>query len=247
VSVGIRRRALAASAVATAAALTASACGPLPPPPPGALPPTAIPTIESTLAFEGPTTNDGFTPQQHTAVRLRVADCQGWGNGSGFILNENQIITNKHVIDGATHIEVTTYDGRDFVATASQVAPLADLAIVTLDTTFTDIVELSDRTLAVGDPVTIVGYPEGQALEVEDGFFVTTELDDVGDTGEYVDIFNAHTLPGNSGSAVFDEDGKVVSILYSSDTLRSSGAWNVSWLKELIADPSLWQPNPAPC
>ena len=240
-----RGRALAASALA-AATLTASACGPIPPPP-GALPPTAIPSIESTLAWDGPLTSDGFTPQQHTAVRLRVADCKGWGNGSGFILDENHIITNKHVVEGATHIEVTTYDGRDFVATASQVAPVADLAIVTLEAGFTEFVELSDHTLAVGDPVTVVGYPEGQELTVEDGYFVSTELDDVGDTGEYVDIFNAHTLPGNSGSAIFDEDGKVISVLYSSDKLRSSGGWNVKWLKELLADPSQWQPNPAPC
>jgi S1-C subfamily serine protease len=243
----LRGRALAAFAIATATALAASACGPIPPPPPAALPPTTIPSVEPTLTFDGPDTADGFTPQQRTAVRLRVSDCQGWGNGTGFILNENQIITNKHVVAGALHIEVTTYDGRDFVATASQVAPVADLAIVTLDTTFTDMVELSDRTLAVGDPIQIVGYPEGQALEVEDGFFVTTELDDVGDTGEYVDLINAHTLPGNSGSAAFDEDGKVVSIVYSSDSDQGTGAWNVKWLKELLDDPSLWQANPAPC
>lgn len=242
-----RRRLLALAAVVAAASFAAAACGPIPPPPPGALPATAIPSVEPTLTFDGPNTADGFTPQQRTAVRLRVSDCQGWGNGTGFILNENQIITNKHVVEGALHIEVTTYDGRDFVATASQVAPVADLAIVTLDTTFTDKVELSDRKLERGDPVQIVGYPEGQALEVEDGFFVTTDIDDVAGTGEYVDVFNAHTLPGNSGSAAFDEEGKVVSIVYSSDSDQGTGAWNVKWLKELLEDPDLWQPNPAPC
>lgn len=242
-----RGRLLAASALLASATLATASCGVLPPPPPGALPATAIPSIESTLAFDGPDTLDGFTHQQHTAVRLRVTTCEGWGNGSGFIINENQIITNKHVIEGATHIEVTTYDGRDFVATASQIAPVADLAIVSLDTTFDDIVELSDHTLSVGDPVTVVGYPEGQRLTVEDGYFSSTAPDTVGDTGQYVDGFRAHTLPGNSGSAIFDEDGKVVSILYAGDSDNWTGGWNVRWLKELLADPSKWQPNPAAC
>src|SRR5690606_36919775 len=102
--------------------------------------------------------------QQHVAVRLRVSDCHGWGNGTGFILDENHIITNKHVVEGALHIEVTTYDGRDFVAIESKIAPVADLAIVTVDGQFQDVVELSDRKLTVGDTVTIVGYPEGQHL-----------------------------------------------------------------------------------
>lgn len=241
------RRATLAAAAASAALLTLAGCGVIPPPPPGALPPTAIPSIEPTLTFDGTDTNDGFTPQEHTAVRLRVTDCEGWGNGSGFILNESQIITNRHVIEGATRIEVTTYDGRDFVATSSQIAPVADLAIVTLEPVFTDFVSLSDRTLTVGDPVQIVGYPEAQALETEEGYFQGTELDTVDNSGEYVEVFRAHTLPGNSGSAIFDEDGLVVSILYASDTEQASIGWGVKWLKELLDDPTLWEPNLAPC
>lgn len=245
-SVAPLRRLLAASGVGAAVLVTAS-CGVLPPLPPAVLPPTAIPSVESTLAFDGPDTIDGFTAQQHVAVRLRVTDCGGWSNGSGFIIDESRIITNKHVVEGATHIEVTTYDGRDYVAIDSLVAPVADLAIVTVDAQFADVAELSDRSLTVGDPVTIVGYPEGQRLTVEDGYFVRTEVDSVLDTGEHVDAIRAHTLPGSSGSAVFDEDGKVIGIVYASDTEQWTGAWNVRWLKELLDDPSLWQANPAPC
>ena len=242
----IRRASVAASALVVAGIVLAG-CGPIPPLAPEALPPSEIPVVDPTVEVDGVNTTDGFTPQQHTAVRLRVTDCKGWGNGTGFILDENHIITNRHVVEGATHIEVTTYDGKDYVATSSQVAPLADLAIVTLEPVFTEFVSFSDDTLESGDPVQIVGYPEGQALHVEAGFYKADELDEVGDSGEQVQVFNAHTLPGNSGSAIFDENGDVISILYASDLDRSSAGWSVAWLQELLADPSMWKENAPAC
>ena len=247
-SATLRLRAASATASALlATGLLLAGCGPIPPLAPAALPATEIPHVEPTVDVNGVNTTDGFTPQQHTAVRLRVTDCQGWGNGTGFVLDENHIITNRHVVEGATHIEVTTYDGKDYIATSSQVAPLADLAIVTLEPVFTEFVTFSDDTLERGDPVQIVGYPEGQALHVEDGFYESDELDDVGDSGEQVQVFNAHTLPGNSGSAIFDENGEVISILFASDLDRASIGWPVAWLQELLADPSMWESNPASC
>src|SRR5690606_31900658 len=147
----MRATAAAASALVIVASL--AGCGPVPPPPPGALPPTDVPYIKPSINIDGVDTTDGFTAQEHPAVRLRVSTCTGWANGSGFILDESRIVTNMHVIDDAIAIEVTTYDGRDYKAISSQLAPVADLGLVTLDPVFTEWVTLADTKLEPNDPV----------------------------------------------------------------------------------------------
>lgn len=223
------------------------ACGPIPPLAPDTLPPTGIPDLDPDHDYSGVDTIDGFTAQQHASVRLRVRSCDGWSNGSGFILDEATVVTNAHVIEDALWIEVTTYDGHDFTALSSQLAPVADLGLVHLDAVFTEFVTLSDRELELGDAVQVVGYPEGQQLTVETGTYEGTSEDYVGDTGQRVHSFNAYTLPGNSGSPIYDADGHVVSVLYASDTVEWSGGWPIRWLKELLDNPSDWEPNTPSC
>ncbi len=236
---------LTASALAIAA-LVAS-CGPVPPPPPGALPPTDVPYVKPTINIEGVDTSDGFTPQQHTAVRLRVTTCTGWTNGSGFILDDSHIITNKHVIANATEIEVTTYDGRDYKAISSQVAPVADLGIVTLEPVFTEWATLADEKLEPRDPVFSVGFPDAQAMVVSDGYFLTTTPDELGETGEFVYEFKLFSKQGSSGSAIYNEAGEVASILHGGDEQGWSLGWPVSWLHRHLNDPDTWVPNTPSC
>lgn len=236
---------LAASALVVAALL--ASCGPVPPPPPGALPPTDVPYIKPTINIEGVDTNDGFTPQEHTAVRLRVSTCTGWTNGSGFIIDESRIITNKHVIEDALEIEVTTYDGRDYKAVSSQLAPVADLAVVTLDPVFTEWVTLAQEKLEPNDPVYSVGFPDAQAMVVADGYFISTVPDELGQTGEFVYEFRLASKQGSSGSAIYNADGEVASILHGGDEAGWSLGWPVSWLSRQLADPDSWQPNTPSC
>lgn len=240
----MKARVLATVAVA---ALAVTACGPIPPPPPGSLPETAIPVVSPTLTFDWVDTADGFTPQERAAVRLRVATCRGWANGSGFILNENQIITNRHVIRDATRIEITTYDGHDYVAVSWLVAPVADLAIVTVDASLEDAATLSTGTLSEGAPVTVVGYPSGQALVVSDGHYMRDEPDDVEMTMEQVHVFQLPSKQGSSGSAIYDEHGEVAAILYAGNEATVSLGWQVSWLHALLDGTDSWMPAERSC
>lgn len=222
-----------------------AACGVIPAPP-GPLQTNFIPEITAAPATSQ-ATSDGFSTEQHLAVRIRVATCTGWGTGSGWILSDHEVVTNRHVIAGATSIEVTTYDGREFTALSSKVAKVADLGLVTLDSVFTETASYQVSSLDAQDPITIVGYPEGQALAVENGHFVRTEKDSVDATDELVWLLRAHVKPGNSGSAVYNDQGKVVAVVYAGDDYETTLAWPVSWLDELIKDPSGWQDNSATC
>ena len=61
-------------------------------------------------------------------VRIRSTTCQGMGTGSGFLLDANTIVTNRHVVEGATTIEVETYLGEDLVVNGASQCSIADLA-----------------------------------------------------------------------------------------------------------------------
>lgn len=233
---------------AVAAAGLLAACGVIPAPP-GPLESNFVPTAAAptVTAAAQEATSDGFTTQQHLAVRIRVETCDGWATGSGWVLSSNQVVTNRHVVEGATHIEVTTYDGRDYVVNSSQVAATPDLALLTLDDVFTETATTSIVTPAPGDSLEIVGYPLGEALTVTSGPFVDAEPDTLGNSGADVWLINAHIDHGSSGSPVYDADGDVVAIVYAGDTEWQAIAWPVVWLQDLLIDPSGWTDNAAAC
>ena len=143
----------------TIAIAAVTGCGVLPAPP-GPLEADFVPSLAPSPYLQADVASDGFTYQEHYAVRIRVATCTGWSTGSGWILNEAHVITNEHVVAGATSIEVTTYDGRDYVAFNSQIAPSADLALLTLDPVFTEWATWEIRDLEDDDSIYVVGYPD---------------------------------------------------------------------------------------
>ena len=220
-------------------------CGVIPVPP-GPLETDFVPEATEVAVTEVPT-SDGFSLQQQLAVRIRVETCDGWGTGSGWILSSNEVVTNRHVAEGATHIEVTTYDGRDYVVNSSVIALTPDLALLTLDDVFTESATIAQVDPKSGAPLTIVGYPLGSALTVEKGRYLNNESDELGASGEDVWLIDAHIEQGSSGSPVYDEDGRVVAIVYAGDSAWDALAWPTSWLQSLLDDPSGWTANTATC
>lgn len=234
-----------ASVFSVLAAASLAACGVIPAPP-GPLNTDFVPEVNPASPTTE-TTSDGFSTEQHLAVRVRVETCDGWGTGSGWILSSHEVITNRHVAQGATHIEVTTYDGHDYVVNSSLIAMTPDLALLTLDDVFTESATLSPIEPANGAPLTIVGYPLGEALAVEKGHFIDTEVDTLGSSGEDVWLIDAHIDHGSSGSPVYNADGKVVAIVYAGDSAWDALAWPTSWLQSLLDDPTGWTENTATC
>lgn len=240
------RLTLSFATVRACAVLTLAGCGVIPGSPPpldtNFIPEVPAPTFDPSTA-----TSDGFTTEQRLAVRIRVQTCTGWATGSGWILSDHEVVTNRHVVEDGTSIQVTTYDGRDFTVKSSQVAPVADLALLTLDSVFTDTAEYEITSMQSLDPITIVGYPSGEKLEVQEGHYLNAEVDAVGDTQELVWSLRAHVEPGSSGSPVYNDEGKVVAVVYAGDNIEFSVAWPVVWLDRLLQDPTQWEPNANVC
>jgi len=237
---------LAIAAASGCAALAIAACGVIPGPPPP-LDASFIPEVASPTFDPSTVTSDGFTMEQRLAVRIRVESCTGWQTGSGWILSDHEVVTNRHVIEGGARIEVTTYDGQDFTVKSSQVAPVADLGLLTLDSVFTETAEYDVQSLTRLDPISIVGYPSGEKLEVEEGHFLQTEKETVNATGELVWLLRGHVQPGSSGSAVYNDEGKVVAVVYAGDEYQTSLAWPVVWLDNLLQNPDEWESNATTC
>ena len=85
--------------------------------------------------------------------------------GSGFILQDNYILTNYHVVEDATEVIVSLSDRREFVAKIIGVDPLSDLAVLEVDGKNLPQVKVGDSDkLKVGDWVVAIGSPFSLSL-----------------------------------------------------------------------------------
>jgi serine protease Do len=134
--------------------------------------------------------------------------------GSGFIINpDGFIVTNNHVVDGATEIRITLSDGRDFPAKVIGRDPKTDLALLRIAATGLPVVPLGDSSvLAVGEPVMAIGNPFGLEQTVTTGIISATGR--VIGEGPYDDFVqtDAAINPGNSGGPLIDTRGRAIGI-----------------------------------
>lgn len=138
------------------------------------------------------------------------------GIGSGVVVREDGlVVTNHHVVEGASEVRIRTADGREFAAEVVGSDPPTDIAVLRI----VDLRgELPAATLGeseatrVGDRVIAIGNPFGLELTVTSGI-VSAKARVLG-AGPYDDFLqtDAAINPGNSGGPLFDMDGRVVGI-----------------------------------
>ena len=149
--------------------------------------------------------------------------------GSGFVLTENgYVVTNHHVIDGATKITVTFEDGTEYAAKLIGSDASSDIALVKIDATGLQPVTVgSSSQLAVGDQVVAIGNALGELSFSLTVGFVSGMDRDVNTDGSVMNMLqtDAAINSGNSGGPLFNARGEVIGIntaKYSGTT--SSGA-----------------------
>jgi len=134
--------------------------------------------------------------------------------GSGFIVNaDGYVVTNNHVVDGATEIKVTLADGRELAAKVLGRDPKTDLALLKIDATGLPLIALGVSTqLQVGEPVMAIGNPFGLEQTVTTGIVSATGR--VIGEGPYDDFIqtDASINPGNSGGPLINGKGQAVGI-----------------------------------
>lgn len=189
----------------------------------------------------------GFSRAERVAVRVRNVGCGGVSTGSGFALSPNQLVTNRHVIAGATTLQVSTFDGQDLLVDAAGAGLVADIAIVDTGSTLPAAVSLAEENPEAGDAVEIVGYPGGGRLTTTSGRVVSYEPDPLNANAGQVIVTDAPAERGSSGSPLYDEDGDVVGVVYAATSDgQHSLAVPVETLRELLDDESFTDELP-PC
>ena len=135
--------------------------------------------------------------------------------GSGCLISaEGHIITNNHVVEGATEITVTLADEREFPATVLGADPATDIAVVKVEGDGLPYLQWGDSSaLEVGEWVVAIGSPFGLARTVTSGIVSATGRTDIGIIG-YEDLIqtDAAINPGNSGGPLVNLHGELVGI-----------------------------------
>ena len=139
------------------------------------------------------------------------------GIGSGVIFDANGwILTNHHVVDGATTLTVKLTDGRSFPAKVYGIDTLTDLAIVKIDATGLPTVSLgSSADLKVGQLAIAIGNPLGEYTNSVTSGVVSGLNRSIDISGGALDDLiqtDAAINPGNSGGPLLDAGGNVVGI-----------------------------------
>jgi putative serine protease PepD len=139
--------------------------------------------------------------------------------GSGFVIDgDGHIVTNQHVVDGATSITVTFADGKTASAKVVGTDPSTDVAVIKVDAPRSELHPLTfadSNTVEVGDGVVAIGSPFGLEETVTTG--IVSALDRTIDAPNNFTISGAIQTDaainhGNSGGPLLDSAGQVIGI-----------------------------------
>jgi serine protease Do len=155
--------------------------------------------------FFGDRGGQQFQPRQRNEKAL----------GSGVIISpQGYILTNNHVVDGATTVTVTLHDRREFKARVVGTDPRTDVAVLKIEGSNFPTLTLADSSkVEVGDIVLAIGNPFGVGQTVTEGIVSATGRGNLGI--EQVEDFiqtDAAINPGNSGGALVDDEGHLIGI-----------------------------------
>ena len=137
--------------------------------------------------------------------------------GSGFILSEDgYVITNYHVVESATKIEVITHDGTEYPAKLVGYDATNDLAVLDIEAENLPAAPLGRSTdLVIGDMVVAIGNPLGELASTQTVGYVSgidREVSTDGLTTISMIQTDAAINPGNSGGPLFNMNGEVIGI-----------------------------------
>ncbi|KFC62863.1 Serine protease MucD/AlgY associated with sigma factor RpoE [Devosia sp. LC5] len=165
-----------------------------------------------------PFANDPFFSRFFGRNQFQSRPRESQSLGSGVIVDAGGVIlTNRHVIEGATDVRIALSDGREFAVDIVIEDAQTDLAVLRVrqpgDAVFPAIVFANSDSLEVGDLVLAIGNPFGVGQTVTSG--IVSALARTGVESSDYEFFiqtDAAINPGNSGGALVDLDGHLVGI-----------------------------------
>ncbi len=143
------------------------------------------------------------------------------GAGSGFVIEENVILTNAHVVGDYSNVNVELYDKTKLNGVVIKVDENIDLALVQVNKDLTPLA-LNSHTPEIGQDVYVIGAPKDMSYTMTKG--IVSALDRSLGGNKYIQI-DASVNSGNSGGPLLDEEGKVLGVI----TLKHSDAEGIGF------------------
>ena len=162
-----------------------------------------------------------------SAVAIETFDSRGekLSRGSGFFIDTDRVVTNRHVIDNAFRAEVHSYNGSVYqVKGVIAVDAEGDLALLRVDAPPNQVrpLVLDKTSPQEGESVVVIGNPLGLEGSVTNG--IVSAVRDIPTFGRIIQI-TAPISPGSSGSPVVNMQGQVIGIA----TLQITGGQSVNF------------------
>jgi hypothetical protein len=149
--------------------------------------------------------------------------------GSGFFIGQNTIVTNYHVIEGASQIKIKPIGSSEYLskATIIKASQKHDIAIIETNN-YSNSLKIDTATQSIGEKIFAIGNPDGLEGTISEGIVSGVRNSDY----DVIQI-TAPISPGSSGGPVIDEKGDVIGI--STFTLRNSQNLNFAVPVKYIA------------
>lgn len=146
------------------------------------------------------------------------------GAGSGVVMTaDGYIMTNNHVIDGASKITVTTSDDKEYEAKLVGTDSITDIAVLKISAkNLTPATYGNSDQLAVGDMAVAIGNPLGELGGTVSAGIISALDRELAIDGKTMTLLqtDASINPGNSGGGLFNGDGQLIGIVVA----KSSGS-----------------------
>ncbi|HET6506233.1 MAG TPA: trypsin-like peptidase domain-containing protein [Baekduia sp.] len=164
------------------------------------------------------TAKNVYDDAKDAVTYISAQTAQGTATGSGFVVSsDGKIITNEHVIDGATSVSVKLgTGGKSMNAQVLAANASKDLALLKVDASNLKYLHFGDSSsLQVGDNVYAIGNPYGLDHTLTSGIVSALDRDIQAPDGATISgaiQTDAALNPGNSGGPLLDTDGNVVGV-----------------------------------
>ncbi len=156
---------------------------------------------------------DDFSGIVQDAVKSVVTVRTDIAQGTGFIITDDgYIVTNAHVLEGASTVSITTYGQRqnikaDFIGYDADL----DIALLKISGTYTPLELGNSNNIHVGEKVIAIGNPLGLQFSVSQGIVSAVHRPGPNGIEAYIQT-DAALNPGNSGGPLIDKNGDAIGI-----------------------------------
>jgi serine protease Do len=169
-------------------------------------------SLQSEISAIKARTSADFSGIIEDAVKAVVTIRTNKAQGTGFIItNDGYLVTNYHVIEGATNADALTSDHDSKQLSLIGSNPSMDISLLKISGSY-DALEFDDSNdVRIGEKVIAIGNPLGLSFSVTEGIISAVDRTVRGSDGEYIQTDTALN-PGNSGGPLINTNGRAIGI-----------------------------------